>query len=42
MGKIKVGVAQVSQTIDVETNLAKVLETIDQAAESGVELVCFP
>ena len=42
MGKIKVGVAQVSQTIDVETNLAKVLETMDQAAESGVELVCFP
>ena len=42
MSKIKVGVAQVPQTIDVGTNLVKVIETMDKAAESGVELLCFP
>jgi predicted amidohydrolase len=39
---IRVGVAQVSQTPDLETNLEKALEVLEEAAGAGVELVCFP
>lgn len=42
MSKIKVGAAQVPQTTDVEVNTAKVVQTMEKAARSGVELLCFP
>ncbi len=41
--KIKVGLAQITPKLgDVEANLALHLKTIEEAAESGVELLVFP
>lgn len=42
MSRIKVGAAQIPQTTSVKVNTAKVLETMDEAAREGVELLCFP
>ena len=42
MSKIKIGAAQVLQTSDIAMNTTKVLEIMDQAADEGVELLCFP
>ena len=39
---IRVGVAQVPQTPDLRKNLDKALETIGEAADLGVQLLCFP
>lgn len=41
--RLKVGLAQITPTLgNVEANLALHLKTIEQAAESGVELLVFP
>ena len=42
MSSIRVGVAQVPQTSELEKNLEKALTYIEQAADQGVELLCFP
>ncbi len=42
MDRIRIAVAQVPQTADIETNLAKALEFMDKAAKKDVELLCFP
>jgi predicted amidohydrolase len=42
MGTIRIGVAQVTQTPDLERNCDKALEYIELAAAKGVELLCFP
>jgi ribosomal-protein-alanine N-acetyltransferase len=42
MTTIRVGVGQIPQTADLQTNLAKALETIEKAAGVGVELLCLP
>ena len=42
MSTIRVGVAQVPQTPDLAQNLGKALETMDRAADRGVQLLCFP
>ena len=42
MATIRIGVAQVTQTHDLEVNLDKALEYMEQAATQAVELLCFP
>jgi ribosomal-protein-alanine N-acetyltransferase len=42
MTQLRIGVAQVAQTGDLDTNLAKALEYIDEAAAEKVDLLCFP
>jgi len=42
MHKFRIGVAQVAQTGDIEVNIAKALDYIDQAAAHKIDLVCFP
>ncbi len=39
---IRIGVAQVPQTADIERNLDKALEYMEKAAAQGVEMLCFP
>jgi len=42
MSEIRIAVAQVPQSSNIERNLAKALNFIDKAAQNGVELLCFP
>ena len=42
MSTIRVGVAQVPQTPDLSENLEKALQTMNRAADRGVQLLCFP
>ena len=42
MATIRIGVAQVAQTPDLEANLDKALEYMEHAAGQAVELLCFP
>lgn len=39
---MKVALAQVSLTSDVEQNVEKALRYMDQAADAGAQLICFP
>ena len=39
---LRIGVAQVPQTDDIQTNLDKVIEYMGKAASQGVEILCFP
>lgn len=42
MTLIRIGVAQVPPTSDLEQNLAKTIEYMGKAAAAGVEILCFP
>ncbi|MFQ5947609.1 MAG: nitrilase-related carbon-nitrogen hydrolase, partial [Acidimicrobiia bacterium] len=42
MTSIRIGLAQVPPTSDLNENLDKTLEYMEQAAGEGVELLCFP
>ena len=42
MTTLTIGLAQVRQTADLETNAATILEYLDRAAEAGVQVLCFP
>lgn len=42
MGLLKIALAQIKQTNDLEQNGHKILRYLDQAAEAGVQIVCFP
>lgn len=42
MKQLRIGVAQVAQSGDIDTNLEKAREYINMAAAQGVELLCFP
>ena len=42
MTTIRVGLAQIPQTADLEANLARVMSYLDRAASAGVDILCFP
>lgn len=42
MDTIRVGVAQISQSGQIQQNLVSALAMIERAASEGIELVCFP
>ena len=42
MSKLRIGVAQVPQTAELETNVRKALEFVERAAAEGIQLLCFP
>ena len=42
MEKIRIGVAQVPQTADIQKNLDKTIQFMEKAFDRGVELLCFP
>jgi predicted amidohydrolase len=42
VSQVRIGVAQVPQVASLESNLRKVLEFMERAAEQRVELLCFP
>ena len=42
MSTIRIGIAQIPQTADINQNLDKALEYLEKANENGVELLCFP
>ena len=42
MTKIRLGVAQVRQTADIDLNFGKIMEYLDRAGEEGVDILCFP
>jgi predicted amidohydrolase len=42
MRLLKIALAQIKQTNDLERNGQKILRYLDQAAQAGVQIVCFP
>ncbi|QDU25453.1 (R)-stereoselective amidase [Anatilimnocola aggregata] len=42
MTNIRIGLAQVKQSADIDENEAKILQFIQLAADLGVQIVCFP
>lgn len=42
MRMLKIALAQTKQTNDLEQNGQKILHYLDQAAQAGVQIVCFP
>ena len=42
MRKIRIGLAQVRQTCDIDVNVETVMRSIAEAAEAGVQIICFP
>ena len=40
--QLRIGVAQVAQSGDIQANLKKARAYIDKAVAKGVELLCFP
>jgi len=42
MGLLKIALAQIKQTNDLEQNGKRILRYLDQAAQAGVQIVCFP
>ena len=42
MEKIRIGVAQVPQTADIQKNLDKTIQFMEKAFDRGVEILCFP
>jgi len=42
MQTLRIGVAQVPQTDTIQTNLDKVIEYMEKAADQSVEIICFP
>ncbi len=42
MHNLKIGLAQVRQTDDFDTNAETILRFMDDAGETGVEVLCFP
>ena len=42
MRPLKIALAQIKQTNDLEQNVQKILLYLDQAAQAGVQIVCFP
>ncbi len=42
MRNIRIGLAQVRQSCDIDTNVETVLRYLDDAADAGVQIVCFP
>ena len=42
MGLLKIALAQIKQTNDLEQNGERILRYLDQAAQAGVQIVCFP
>jgi predicted amidohydrolase len=42
MTTLRIGLAQVRQTADFETNAATIMRFLDQAGAAGVQVICFP
>src|SRR6516162_1583800 len=42
MSTLRIGLAQVRQTADFETNAASIMHFLDQAGAAGVQVICFP
>lgn len=42
MRELRIGLAQIQQTNDLEKNGQTILRYLDQAAQAGVQIVCFP
>ena len=42
MSQLRIGLAQVCQTADLEENAATIFQFLDQAAEKNVQILCFP
>ena len=42
MADIRMGVAQVRQTADIDVNFSKIMEYLDRAGGEGVDILCFP
>jgi predicted amidohydrolase len=42
MTTLRIGLAQVHQTADFETNAATIMRFLDEAGEAGAQVLCFP
>jgi predicted amidohydrolase len=42
MSTLRIGLAQIRQTGDFDTNTATILQFLEQAARAGVQILCFP